>query len=622
MKRTISKKIIIALLSALVAVCMGFAALLSRPAAQTNAEESYSETWVIKENWKVDSLTGIVFMYIPGEVGIEKKPFQIITITSSTSSMTDGFIKFHEGSINGNNVTTGDELGKISEYTKTDDKTVYKYFSELKKEGTNTTSYSSWFKNFGTITFHEDTSASQHSSLRTWLEKYAVNLANQSIQVWYNGDISQIVGVPFGTTYEQLDTTKAPAKEGYTCIGWSKTQNASTADTGELDYSNSSGVFYIQVYPVYEANAVETPVETVRVSLIDGGVVIDSEVIKKRTALSSDVISRFVSKSSGKKPADGTYSFNGFKKANGDKIDLSNYVFEEDTAIYFSWIRWFEVKFKDGDKILYQNSVREGSTLANVLSITINTEKEGYTFKGWSYEENGELLDLEAETVTENKTLYAVYELDTSTVWYTYTFKDGDKVVFTQKMAEGEVLDSATVNKANNFAQKKGYILKGWSFTNGGSVFFSQHLDVPATSDATFYAVYEKGGTDPTEPDTPDVPETSEYKVVFLVDNLVAYTATVESGKAVSFADYPELSEKIKKDGYTFKGWKIEGQDEIYTDGIPAQNKTTVLVAVYEKNVLGKDSGTKTASIVISVAIGIVGVYFLFKLFGGKRRRR
>lgn len=610
MKRTISKKIIIALLSALVAVCMGFAALLSRPAAQTKADETtetptYSETWVINENW--DYSTGFSAS-INGRVSDEGeyediRKFNRIKLDVSDNG-TLAYLNVGNFGISyvSGGIRTFQNIPQVQEMT-----------------------YDEWKYTFGKVTFYSDTSATEHAELRTWLEANAVNVDDKKIDVWYNGDIIQAVSVPFGTTYEQLDTTKAPAKEGYTCIGWSKTQNASTADTGELDYSNSSGVFYIQVYPVYEANAVETPVETVRVSLIDGGVVIDSEVIKKRTALSSDVISRFVSKSSGKKPADGTYSFNGFKKANGDKIDLSNYVFEEDTAIYFSWIRWFEVKFKDGDKILYQNSVREGSTLANVLSITINTEKEGYTFKGWSYEENGELLDLEAETVTENKTLYAVYEKNTEqSVTYTLTFKDGEKVLYTLSVESGKAVNLAEHPEINESAAKTGYTFKGWAITQDGAVIVKNGYIPNVTANTTFYAVYSEGiePTEPTNPDNPDVPESTEYKVVFLVDNLVAYTVAVKSGKAVSFADYPELSEKIKKDGYTFKGWKIEGQDEIYTDGIPAQNKTTVLVAVYEKNVFGIDGVSKAGSIVLTVAIGIVGVYFLFKLFGGKRRRR
>ena len=207
---------------------------------------------------------------------------------------------------------------------------------------------------------------------------------------------------------------------------------------------------------------------------------------------------------------------------------------------------------------------------------------------------------------------------------YTFTFKDGENVLYTLSVESGKAVNLAEHPEINESAAKTGYTFKGWATTQDGAVIVKNGYIPNVTADTTFYAVYSEGiePTEPTNPDNPDVPEATEYKVVFLVDNLVAYTVAVKNGKAVSFADYPELSEKIKKDGYTFKGWKIEGQDEIYTDGIPVQNKTTVLVAVYEKKVLDIDGVSKAGSIVLTAAIGIVGVYFLFKLFGGKRRRR
>lgn len=70
----------------------------------------------------------------------------------------------------------------------------------------------------------------------------------------------------------------------------------------------------------------------------------------------------------------------------------------------------YTLTFKDGENVLGTAEAAQGDKLSALDISAISTTKEGYTFKGWSYTENGDVLDLEAETVTENKTLYAVYE--------------------------------------------------------------------------------------------------------------------------------------------------------------------------------------------------------------------
>ena len=88
----------------------------------------------------------------------------------------------------------------------------------------------------------------------TGARKYSCSLCGKSVRA------TSEVRVPLGTTYEQLDKTKAPIKAGYTCIGWSNEENGEVA-TGTLRYSDSSGVLYIQVYPMY---AKEAPAETAK----------------------------------------------------------------------------------------------------------------------------------------------------------------------------------------------------------------------------------------------------------------------------------------------------------------------------------------------------------------------
>ena len=70
----------------------------------------------------------------------------------------------------------------------------------------------------------------------------------------------------------------------------------------------------------------------------------------------------------------------------------------------------FILTFNDGETALGTVEAEENAKLSALDLSAISTAKESYTFKGWSLTDGGELLDLDTETVTENKTLYAVYE--------------------------------------------------------------------------------------------------------------------------------------------------------------------------------------------------------------------
>ena len=70
----------------------------------------------------------------------------------------------------------------------------------------------------------------------------------------------------------------------------------------------------------------------------------------------------------------------------------------------------YTVTFNDGETALGTVEAEENAKLSALDLSAISTAKEGYTFKGWSLTNGGELLDLDTETVTGDITLYAVYE--------------------------------------------------------------------------------------------------------------------------------------------------------------------------------------------------------------------
>mgnify|MGYP002515645954 FL=1 len=496
MKRTISKKIIIALLSALVAVCMGFAVLLSRPAAQANAE-----TLITITIYDGNSGTKIDSAQLDTSLGAQKFP----------DSLTE----------------------KLTAYFGSDESQYY-----------------------GVQTF--DTSSDGSSTWATYeTMKNSSFLGNKNVNLFI-----------YTKSIVHIKLLNGSTERGILTVPYTKKINDITLD---------------------DLNAVS-------------GVPKSNYILKGFTPNNTD----------------STFPIAGVRELSLEYTKQTTETPTENEKVTLT--------FKDGEKVLYTLSVESGKAvnLAEHPEINEAAAKAGYTFRGWSTTKDGALFVKTGYIPgsSSDMTFYALYTEGEAPQKYTVTFKDGNKVLYTIEVDYFDVIVFKDYPDLAKAAEKKGYKLVGWKIGNDVIELGGNASTLNIIKDSTYTAVYEKGGTDPTEPDTPDVPETTEYKVVFLIDNLVAYTATVENGKAVSFADYPELSEKIKKDGYTFKGWKIEGQDELYTDGIPAQNKTTVLVAVFEKNVLGIDGVSKAGSIVLTVAIGIVGVYFLFKLFGGKRRRR
>lgn len=246
MVKDITKRMSIFSLALIAAVAM-ICGVTAITANKVSADEAYSETWVIKESW---TWTKDISVDINGKVSgdgcaspdAEFESHKDRDYTFGTFSVTGSGAEDCRIKLNGQEISIHSSGGNP----------YFGYPCKLMNM-----SYDGWVTASGTLTFYSDTSATEYSELRAWLEQ---NATRTFVQVWYNGDIAQCVSVPLGTTYEQLDKTKAPLRAGYTCIGWSNEENGEVA-TGALRYSDSSGVLYIQVYPVY---AKEAPAETAK----------------------------------------------------------------------------------------------------------------------------------------------------------------------------------------------------------------------------------------------------------------------------------------------------------------------------------------------------------------------
>ena len=102
--------------------------------------------------------------------------------------------------------------------------------------------------------------------------------------------------------------------------------------------------------------------------------------------------------------------------------------------------------------------------------------KDGFKFMWWSQNEAGEAFDFNTP-IAENTNLYAVFKQ-----LFTVTFVN-EGLTSTVQVAYGEY-----AGKLN--PTRTGYVLKGWSLTNGGALFNFE--TTPITDNTTLYAVWEE----------------------------------------------------------------------------------------------------------------------------------
>ena len=202
----------------------------------------------------------------------------------------------------------------------------------------------------------------------------------------------------------------------------------------------------------------------------------------------------------------------------------------------------YTVTFIDNDEIYKEQTVKMNQKVTTVE----NPTKEGHRFKYWSLTENGEAFDFNT-LITRNITLYSVYE----TVDYNVLFLDGETIYDNQKVGYNELI---TVPAS---PEKQYFTFKYWSLTEDGEEY---DLNTPVTSDVTLHSVYEK----------------NKYTYTLIDKGEVIKQQEVEAGTLMVI---PEVS----KEGYTFKYWSNNENDDEYNILIPVTSDV-VLHSVYEIN--------------------------------------
>lgn len=196
------------------ALCAGAFSPALTPA---KADETYSETWVIKENWTCTKDIDVnIGLKINGNISADRIVFQ--------GTNTPKGVLYALGN---------ESLKPLTQIYAGGD---YMYFRSDGK--ISAISYSEWKDTFGKIIFCADTSAAEYAELRAWLNENA-SLLN-TITFMQDGAVKFTATAEKGKTLDLggAGITSIMTKEGYTLKGYA------TAENGEI---------------VYEANAVITP---------------------------------------------------------------------------------------------------------------------------------------------------------------------------------------------------------------------------------------------------------------------------------------------------------------------------------------------------------------------------
>lgn len=209
----------------------------------------------------------------------------------------------------------------------------------------------------------------------------------------------------------------------------------------------------------------------------------------------------------------------------------------------------------------------ESSTTYDLPSIEqVGFTRDGYSFVGWSYSSDGEVLKdapvIESGTTT---TFYAIWELVGPRYQYTITF-DGNGA--TSGSTDSVILSGDDYSQTIVFPvcgyEREGYIFKGWGFNSEAIMTYKageERTDI--TSDTTFYAIW-----------------TQLFTISFdanggegMMENI-----TIPQGNATM----PECA--FTREGYSFAGWAVGSPTgDVYQTGASVYvSANYVLYATWE----------------------------------------
>ena len=239
----------------------------------------------------------------------------------------------------------------------------------------------------------------------------------------------------FGTPIKSLMPKDDPTKVGHKFIGWSMDSDRKIADDETVPANDVTlyALWEIVKYNVtfdYQDGVTESKVEVVN----HGNVVGSPNQPKK----------------------DGNI-FSGWStnKEKLESVDFKSSI-TQDVTYYAIW----EEKTGSNTMTVVVDGIQRDLLKGNTVSSLGNSQKDGYTFKGWSLSKNEEVLD-GAEVLVAGGTYYPVFKINE----YTVTFINGKDTVASEK-----VKYEAKALKPED-PEKEGYKFSGWQKRGEGKLF-------------------------------------------------------------------------------------------------------------------------------------------------------
>lgn len=181
----------------------------------------------------------------------------------------------------------------------------------------------------------------------------------------------------------------------------------------------------------------------------------------------------------------------------------------------------YTVTFKDGETVVKTASVKDGATIADA-DLPADPTKDSAVFEGWF---DGDKAFDKTAAITGDVTYTAKW-----TSLFTVTFKDGDTVIATATVKDGEKIADADIPA--DLADTQDSAFEGWF--NGDSAF---DKDAAITASVTYNAKW-----------------TGLFNVTFMNGDTQVKSVKVKSGEKIADADIPS-DPAFATPEYAFGGW-------------------------------------------------------------------
>ena len=388
-----------------------------------------------------------------------------------------------------------------------------------------------------------------------------------------------------------INPTKLPTKEGYTFIGWSKTQGSTTTDFNKEEVTVDQSNPEVKFYAVYQENPKEE-MKTYTVHFLDenGN---EMEAVTKESEDTS--ISIYPTTT----PSKENYTFIGWASEqhsakadlgkDGITVDASN----PEISVYAVYTLNFKatVRFCDEDgkvietKSVMRDDIHTDQVTTRKVRPSQTPSKKDCEFLGWSMTKGSKTAEFDQGYVEVNQenpkvTVYAVYKEKETKYTVHFLNENGTEIESITKESE----DPSIVIQATKTPSKENYTFIGWASEQHSAKadLGKDGITVDASNpDISVYAVYTlnfKATVRFCDEDGKEI----ETKSVMRDD---IHTDQVTTRKV-------RPSQTPSKEGYEFIGWsttkgsKTAEFDQGYVE-VNQENPKVTVYAVY------KEKGTK-----------------------------